>query len=427
MTKFVASTVEMNKDTDIIAEDIRTASDIQVFLDEVLDRADNEVVYVVGEEMVTAQNVAAVFNTEYEKEMELMKDANMAKEEVDKVVEGAKKEKEEAVSEINTKAALRSKASAKKFLKEQSAKMLGAKKSPVKEEENKSAENTKEEETMKTNTTMGRRRLSTTVKSQEETTVQNNTKEEEVVNVNKRQGVKKEETTVKGGRRRLSTGAQTEVAAQTKVTGRKRLGRSESIKSEFKKFEGPWYLNSSMYDVLNRFEAIIEDMADAELGITDIVLVEPADIARYANRADILVVIQIKANGNVLEFPIKENTSTNSSSDLNSTSIGWIETKNGMRPSFGFYRPNALQVKVTCTCGNAFTANTGNVYCPKCKTRHDDFTVSANHKLDFDFDGEWVFQTVPNMVVPRETLALVMAIAQYDAGLDMHGLVEDAE
>lgn len=255
---------------------------------------------------------------------------------------------------------------------------------------------------------------------------QNQTKEEEVVNVEKK------ETKVAGGRRRVSSNGSGSAAKKASVGSRKKLGRNENLRGKaFVKHEGPWYLNKSLYTVLDRFESIVDNMAageyvDVELGIEAIHMVDPEEITRYQNREDILVVVQIKSNGTVLEFPIKESTSSNSISDLTSTSIGWVEYKEKRYPSFGFWRPNAMEVKMKCSCGNEFTANTGNVYCYKCKTRHEDVLVEMESNLDFagDIDG-WVFQTIPNVVVPRDVLALVMALAQYDADLDMYGVIEE--
>lgn len=433
--KFVASITGVNPDVDVLVDDIRTmgTDGIMYFVNEALDSGKpSEIVYVVDEDETLAENTATLLNATYEKEMKLIQGAkNMKPVEKKEVIEQAKKEVEDAIKstvvieEEDNAAAIAKSAAAKKFLAKHSGALANAKKSSenksTKSEEEKEMNNTKEE-----TKGAGRRRLSTMGANKE---VKGNKEVKENKSNKTNKGEKEMTNTTKGTKgasRRLSTGGRTAATTSKKEQGRRRLGRSASIKSDYKTFEGPWYLNAELYPVLNRLEDIVATLRDDELGIQEIALVDPSEIRRYENREDLNVIIQVLSNGNVLEFPIKYNESTNSKSDLKSSSIGWVETKKGLRPAFGFYRPNAMEVKVTCDCGNEFKANSGNVYCPKCRVRHDDIIVSADHDtLDFEFDGEWVFQTIPNMSVPRETLALVMAIAQYDEGLDMHDLIDE--
>lgn len=233
------------------------------------------------------------------------------------------------------------------------------------------------------------------------------------------------EGTGTSSRRRLSSSADTAPNTTAKM-GAGRLKRTESIRQQFVKHEGPWYLNAELYPVLNRFESILDTMSDAELGIENIVLVDPADLKRYDRKVDVHVVIQVMSNGVVLEFPIKESKSSTSKSDLSSTSIGWVQAKNGMRPAFGFYRSNFPVVTATCTCGNKMEeVSASNLYCYQCKTRHDDAEVAVSHKALGLAIEEFTFQTIPNLEVPKDLLALVMAVAQYDAELPMHGIIAD--
>jgi hypothetical protein len=395
-------------------------------MDELMDRVmagDLKVpgyVHVIDDSIELATQMATALDAQYEKEMKLMKDATKAIDEVNTVVENTntKGEKTMKVTKVT-----KGKSNARKFLDATGADMANAKQAP-KQEETKS-ETTKEEKEMKKTTMGGRRRKLGNGAGQgqvEETVVENQTKEEEVVEVKQ----EKKETP----RRRKSSGNQSVDAKQARAP-KKKLGRQESMHGQSRqKHEGNWYTNKGRFDVLNRFEDIIENLAegnyvDQELGIETIVFVEPSELYRYQNREDINVVIQIKANGNVLEFPIKD-ASVQSNSDLSCSTIGWVPTqRGGLRPAFGHYRPNALQVKAKCACGNEFSANTGNMYCGKCKTRHDDVEISGDHNLDFDFETNWVFETNPSLVVPQETLALVMALAQYDADLDMEGLLSE--
>lgn len=422
--KFVGSLVEMNKDTDVISEDVVSMGQegIMYFVNEALDRADNETIYVVGDDEVMNENIATVLNQKYNEEMTLIMEAKQIVNNTIEATQSITAKIEEETTMTNEDKILGS-SRAQAFLKQHGAAMVNAKKAPAKKEE--TTTNTKEEKEMTQTTKGARRRLSTTKVTTEVTAkaVSNKT-------TKTNEEVKEMNNTTKGNtRRRLSTTVTSTAGVQTKRTGaaKRRLARSASVTNTFVKFEGPWYLNAELYPVLNRFESILENMSDSELGIEQIVLVDPADMKRYENRTDLEVIIQVKSNGTVLDFPIKE-ASKNSNADFASSSIGWVETKNGLRPAFGFWRPNAMNVEVTCSCGNKFKGNTGNVYCAKCRTRHDDIEVSASHALDFKFDGEWTFQTIPNVTVPRDVLALVLAVAQYDAGYDMHGVVaEDAE
>lgn len=385
--KFVASTQDVKAGVDILVEDFGMnvksmgyEETIDMYVMEAINGTEKSIA-VVSDDMTIANTIATALNQAYTKEMELMKNVTVKEENV-VVVEGTVEEEKAAT--------IAKSSAAQKFLARHTNKQV----------------ETKEEVKMNTEVKGGtRRRLNTAAPA---TQNNNNEKVETEMTKSNRKSttrvLKKESTPAAGGRRRL--------------------GRQESIKNEFKKFDGPWYLNAELYPVLNRLDNILETLSDAELGIEQIVLVDPQEVSRTRNNPDITVVIQIKANGNILEFPIKD-ASANSSSDLASTSIGWVDTKNGMRPAFGFWRPNEINVKATCTCGKEFKANTGNVYCPSCRKKHAEAEVSISHALDMEFDGNWVFQTVPNLVVPRETLALVMAIAQYDAGFDMWGVVAE--
>jgi hypothetical protein len=412
--KFIATTTEMNRDTDIIAEDIRTTEDIQTFLDEVLDRNDSNPVYVVGEEMTLAQNIAAVFNAEFEKEMELMKEANVAKELVNEAIQSKK-----AKEVVDTKAQDEKNAAARAFLDANGPAVQASTKSTKKEE--KEMESTK---------VTGRRRIAGAKKVE----VEVQTKTNEKVETEMKKAQVKEEVKVTG-RRRIS--GKKETTVETKNTaGRRQIKRGASMRGNgFKKHEGNWWSNVELYTELEHVQSIVDSYDETtgyfscpELSIEALAFVEPTEISRYRNRNDIDVVIQLKSNGAILEFPIKE-ASSNSKSPLTSTSIGWVEYAGKVRPAFGFWRPNAMEVELTCGCGSKFKANTGNVYCPSCKTRHDDITVELDSKLDFAGDVQgWVFQEVPNLVVAKGILAIVMAMAHYEAGYDMEGLIEeDAE
>jgi hypothetical protein len=418
LVKFFPTTEEV-QDIVLWVDDIEAQvkeMGLEETMGEILDRViDGDLkcsgyVHVIDDNKELATQMAYVLDANYQKEMELMKDANVAKEMVTEAIEAELKKGIVDPTVDADKAA-----EARAFLDANGPAVANAKKAPVTKEET-----TEEEvEVKETKKVTGRRRVQgakPTVAKKEETVVENQTKEEEVETV---------EETKTVGRRRVSSGKKDSARNVKAGTPKKKLGRGSSMKGEFKKHEGNWYTNAGLYPVLDRFEQIIEDMADAELGIEQIVLVEPEEINRYAKRADIDVVIQLKSNGVVMEFPIKE-ASSNSKSDLTSPSIGWVEGKNGMYPAFGFYRPNGIVLDMTCSCGNKLTVSSTNVYCGKCRTRHADADVHVEHVLDINGDiQEWVFQTVPNLFVPRDTLALVMAVAQYDAGLPMDGLVDE--
>lgn len=251
--------------------------------------------------------------------------------------------------------------------------------------------------------------------------------EEKAMNTTTNTEVTKEEKTAPA-RRRLSTENEAPAPAveNRRVLNQGRLERTESIRQQFVKHEGPWYLNADLYPALARFEAILDTMSDAELGIQNIVLVDPSQLKRYDRKKDVYVVIQVMSNGVVLEFPIKQSKSQTSKSDLSSTSIGWVPMKNGMRPAFGFYRSNFPVVTATCSCGKKMeNVSASNLYCFDCQTRHNDAAVSITHATLGLGVEEFTFQTIPNMEVPKDVLALVMAVAQYDAGFPMHGLIAE--
>jgi hypothetical protein len=337
-----------------------------------------------------------------------MKEANIAKELVNEAIE-SKKVKEA----VDTKAQEDKNAAARAFLDANGPAVQSSTKSTKKEEKK-----------METTKVTGRRRIAGA----------NTTKTNEKVETEMKKATVKEEVKVTG-RRRMS--GKKEVAVETKNTaGRRQIKRGASMRgNSFKKHEGNWWSNVELYTELEHIQSIVDSYDEEtgyfscpELDIQAIAFVEPTEISRYRNRTDIDVVIQLKSNGTVLEFPIKE-ANSNSKSPLSSSSIGWVEYNGKVRPAFGFWRPNALEVELECGCGNKFKANTGNVYCPKCKTRHDDAAVSVEHDLEFAGDiAGWVFQELPNVVVPKGFLAIVMAMAHYEAGYDMEGLIEeDAE
>jgi hypothetical protein len=376
-------------------------------------------VHVIDDDKDLAKTMAYALEEEYKKELELMKNIKgIAKE------EGTVKEEKTllttATEEEKKAASIAKSDAAKKFAQKH------APKAKEKVEDKKEEIEVKKEE--KKEVKGARRRLNTGV-AQEENQVETKTTEKDDVKVNK--------PNRKSTSRVLKTEEKKPAASGAP---RKKLGTSKSIKSEFVKFEGPWYLNDSLYSVLKRFGQIIEnlqngDFADEELGIDQLVVVDPQDIRRYADRSDILLVIQVKSNGNILEFPIKQ-AKGNSSSDLNSSSIGWIETKNGLRPAFGQWVVNEQAVDVKCECGHEFQAHPSYIYCEKCDSLYSEIEVKSYKGFVRFFTDEKKFQAKKvinfvapsNIVIPRETLALVMAIAQNELDLDMWGVgEEDAE
>jgi hypothetical protein len=373
-------------------------------------------VHVIDDNKDLAKTMAVALDQAYQKEMELMKQANIVKEEVQELVEKSIAQGKPAVDEDKN-------AAARAFLEENGPAVMNSKKAPAKKEEEKEMEETKK---------LGRKKLAGGRK-QEETNVENNTNEK--VEKDMRKGQVNEDVKVTG-RKRLTGGRKgSSVGSSAPKKKLSRAKRSSSLRnSGFEKHEGQWWTNVSLYPELEYVQVLVDNQNEEgvfscpEIGIESFVFVEPTEISRYKNREDIDVVIQIKANGNVLEFPIKE-ASSNSKSPLTSTSIGWVEYNGKVSPRFGFWRPNALEVEMECGCGKKFKSNTGNLYCPSCKTRHDDAQVEVEHE-SLDFAGEiagWVFQEVPNLVVPKSFLAIVMAMAHWDAGYDVEGLVEEED
>src|SRR5437763_2318149 len=250
--KFVASTVDVKAGIDILVEDFGMSvknmgyeDAVDMYVMEAINGTEKSIA-VVSDDMNIAQTITAALNQAYTKEMELMKTVNV--EEKTLVMEATTEEKKAA--------SIAKSSAAQKFLAKH-----------TKVEDKKEEVEVKEE----VKVTGGRRRLNTGAQQQETTETKTNEKvETEMTKSN-----------------RKSTSRVLKETKKPVAEGRRRLGRSESIKNEFKKFEGPWYLNASMYEGLKRFETIIEDMADAELGIEQIVLVDPSEVSRTRNNPDI--------------------------------------------------------------------------------------------------------------------------------------------
>lgn len=424
LIKFVATTTQV-QDAVIWVDDVEMAIKNEGYagaIEDIMDRVFTKdlkgvgTIHVVDDNRKLASEIAEVLNAKYEKEMELMKESNMAKDIVNEVVDApAKKEEEKEMTQAEK---IVQSAAAQKFLQKHGAKAQNAKKPESKKEE--TTTNTKEEKKMNTKTMGGRRRVAGANVGQEST----ETKQEQTNNQKEMGNVNNKGMGSKGnGRRRMAGNTQVAGEKKERTTGRKRLGRTDSARPTFTKHEGPWYLNVSLYPVLERFESIIETMSDDELGLTDIRLVEPTEISRYERKDDVDVVVQLLHNGSILEFPIKE-AAGNSKSDLSSPAIGWVTTRNGMRPAFGNWVSNTPMVQMKCSCGNQLEVRGDNVWCGQCKTRHDDVAISAEHNFDFNFPAVF-FNENPHHIVPRDILALVMAIAQYDAGLKMGNVIAE--
>lgn len=436
--KFVATTTQV-QDVVIWMDDVEDAikeqgieETIQALLDRVLigEWKNYGSIHVVDDNKEIAQAFADALNARYEKEMELMNEANVARKEV------------EAAAPKKDKTALRSNAEAKKFLKDQAAKLANAKQS-------KSKNKSEGEETMTTTNeaTKIRRTKKAAPKTEEETTVNTTAKKE---TAKKETAVKEKSAAIKeknvekkekaAGRRSSSV---KEVATQTQEKAEAgKMGRDKPQgQTSFVKFEGPWYLNASRYEVLNRLPQIIEDRGDDALGIEAITFSAHTEIKKYQNKRDVVVVEQFKSNGAILDFPIKVNAAGDK---VSSPSIGWVEYNGKRYPRFGFYRPNTLSVDFTCGCGTKNnTAGNENMYCSGCKKVWADLDVTVGeYGFDFDLTGSldmhgnkkdgtpWMFQEIPNMKIEEEMLVLALALAHFDQGLDMWDLIdfeEDAE
>lgn len=437
---FVPSLTEINKDTDVIAADVVAMGKegILYFVNEAIDNRMKGEIFVVDGNMELATNVAAVLNAQYGEEMALMNDANIARKEVEEV----------AAAQKDT-AALRSNATAKKFLKDQAAKLANAKVSSKKNKSEGETEMTNTTEVTKEATSIRRKSSAktkgeTSMKTVNETAVKETAAKETAMKekgaaIKEKHAAKKE----KAATGRTSSTVKKEVATQAKAKVEAgKMGRDEPQgQTKFVKFEGPWYLNASRYDVLNRLVQIIEDRADMTLGITAITFSSHEQIQKYKNKRDLVAVEQFQSSGAILDFPIKLNAMGDK---VTSPSIGWVEWNGKRYPRFGFYRPNTLSVDFTCSCG---TKNTGasneNMYCSGCKKVWADLDVTVGeYGFDFDLTGSldmdgkkkdgtpWLFQEIPNMKVSEETLVLALALAHFDQGLDMWdlpGFEEDAE
>lgn len=193
-----------------------------------------------------------------------------------------------------------------------------------------------------------------------------------------------------------------------------------------------WYLQKKYYPVVGRLNAILDNMRQGkavcpELGVEKLVTVRATDMPRYATRPNVheyLFIIQILSNGIVLDFPIKKSDAY-AKADLYSESITFSREGGQLHPAFMFTHANGIQINAQCThCGEQFRANTTHIKCPKCHHNYGPAKVEMSHpELEISMGNKYSRTTPSNVYVDKEVLALVMALAQLKAGLDMGGLL----
>ena len=503
MTKFAYAMNVKNEDLDLHLIDITEGLQdglwsIDKLMDEAIALKAGEVIHIVGNK-VPSSRLAMQLNEEYQKlvlDTESVSAQNVSKTNGESSMKNTSVEVaviEEVVAKEEVKGAVSS--AARDFLNRQGAAMQNAKKAPASKVAPKvnnapqykapeykapSKTNNEGESTMTNTLTVGaEQKKRREIAAASALAAKNNPEASDGLS-----GLSSEpETATKGTRssREFREDAFEKSNADSPIEFSPSANESGGNASTY--FRGPWYLNVNKFPALARFEEILETMSDKELGLTNIVVVDPSTTETYGKRGDIAdmpLLIEIVTGGIVHDFPIKRNRFN---SGLNSTSIGHKTTGAGRIPIFGFSRPNAVVVKATCGCGNEFEANTGNMYCFKCRTRHDDLTTNisvdkkvqkkhtalaeimklaaanevdtmtmdpealehfiqwankqksvmdavladskANMKTVSDIKADaWVFQEISNVKIPQDTLALVMAIAHRQQQLDMHGLIQ---
>lgn len=298
--KFVASTISVNPDTDIFVQDIGSQPG-QWSIDQIMDEAKQvtQSIHIIGD---GAERAVAFLNEEWEKETNLPMDA-----EPELVAAATETKNEEVKGAVNMNNL-------------NTVGMVG------------------------NGEGVAQSKLAHEVLAATQSV--NKTNEKSDVKMNKAN------TTV-GVTRRLGAGVGTVGGASQAPSRRLNLNLNTNVqfdenihRSERKTFtKGPWYLNADLYEVAARIDQVVEDRADAELGVTDIRLLAPSDVFTYETND--LAVVEVSFGVQSLRFRIQENTNEKSASPLKSSNIGWLESKNNrLYPAYGRYTKDALTVKM---------------------------------------------------------------------------------
>lgn len=484
--KFVASVDEVNKDTDILIEDIGTKG---YSYEEIMERAENtsEPIHIIGDNKQHISNAAAVLNEQYSVERGLVSIDGSNHNQREKVAYGADKRLEAVSTEDTAKAAIENvmsetknskemvtmtnktvemnnkgvsdkeatqSSAAKKFLQRRSAEAKNAQGST---KSNKGAGNVKSQ--IKNRVAGGQTKSNNNKEEKEMNKTENSSSvtrkiagagEEKKGQVGRKaagqnKGGNEMNTQTKDNRkpsRRLAGGQGADKKASV-VRANKRMDWDESVRATQKseRTTTPWYLQTKHYPVLERLDAIIADRKDAELGIESINLLNPNDenVIPYQDHNYVMVVEIVFGGGLNIRFRISENESEYSNSNLKSSNIKWRTFGRDITPVYAFARRNTTAFRVKCECSKYVDVYEGSRKPAKCDcgkeyTASGEFTVKVGDKAvhaDNVYLGDYTPQFMDNfnIQVDKNVLALAMAFAQYAWGYPMHGVVEteDAE
>ena len=202
--------------------------------------------------------------------------------------------------------------------------------------------------------------------------------------------------------------------------GRRTL-RLKASAVERQKFEGPWYLNKSLYPVLERLGRLVKTFKDEQLGITDIYTVNPGDLGRKKD----FVAVQIKFGEGVTINLFLDLIVRDGKKMLRPKNVVWKRNKAGkLYPVFVTWRTNKPQVKVTCVCGKQEELYVGQgAKCGKCgNILSVDLELKFNQNVKYASMPPYVAQSLGQYAqVSKDVLVMALAFAHYAEGLPMYG------
>lgn len=475
-SKFVASAVVINEDIDMDVELVRAMLADEKGRLEIYDTAatTSGEIYIVDADLALAEGIAGMLNEAYVEFLDAESAAAhsvaaSAREAVNTAFEGesrvpvAGSAEDAAIANMEKKSVSKNQtknekvetkmtntnsnqsqeqinaqsAAARAFLNKQASKLEQANNGPVKSEK-------KEEIAVKDV-------KKPSVKKDSKPSVSNNqTKtEKEVVNV-KRQGTVKLGANAGQGRQSAGANSSRQSAGATvklnvkKVQTNNRVQFDESMNT-FNKFEGPWYLNAGLHSAVERIEDLVATRQDEATGIKDIRFVDPSTVLRYDNH-DIISIVEIVTEGkkgdNTWSFRIQTEDREEKTADLKSTNIGWDTVGGELRPVYQYFKKNEENMVTFSTKSGRKTValNAGVTVEEENATYYTKVDDKGDvHGFVFNYEKEEITAldekkySIPNYVpvvkeeVSAEVIVLALAFAQYAHGLNMHGLVEDAE
>lgn len=338
---------------------------------------------------------------------------------------------------------------AKAFLASQEGKMQNAKQSPKKGKEtapksNKPSVGVKNEEKKE-------QKKATPAKSAV-TKPNVNTKSEEMTNMTTTNNETKGNRTTAGATNNRKSAGTTGTTVKLNTAKAQSAGNRiefQEAANKFTRFQGPWYLNAGLHEVVDQLEELIAMRQLAELGIKDIRFVDPSTVLSYTNH-DIKSIVELTLEGKdgkdqAWNVRIKEETRDGKTADLNSPNVGWDNTGGDLKPVYQVYKKNEENM-VTFTVGaegktqRLTTALSKAIYVEAEETLY--YTaVDADGVVDaysFDYTTGEIAELSPKQYtiqsyvpvikeeVTTQMVVLALGFAQYAHGYNMHGVVEEA-